>query len=312
MGMLCLILYSANVTSQSKPMRVLVIDDDRMSRDLLSVLLRAEGYVVECADSGEDAITQILHSDTAPDLVLADAQMPGLDGFRLAGELRSFCPPETLLLVMSGSRPPDQLIARFDGFLLKPFSMEEVAAALAARNSPYRAVNPPGKQERWTVVRGPAVRPPSSSRLVSIAASAQGPAASNRAQQPALQGMRSEQAPLRGVPVLDETIYQQLAASMPAPQLHQMYAMCVSDARARIAKMRQLAAARDGLQFVRQAHAIKGSCAMLGATELHRIAAELQANGRESAASEGVQAVNSLDELAAACDRLERILGSRV
>jgi CheY-like chemotaxis protein len=312
MGMLCLILYSANVTSQSKPMRVLVIDDDRMSRDLLSVLLRAEGYVVECADSGEDAITQILHSDTAPDLVLADAQMPGLDGFRLAGELRSFCPPETLLLVMSGSRPPDQLIARFDGFLLKPFSMEEVAAALAARNSPYRAVNPPGKQERWTVVRGPAVRPPSSSRLVSIAASAQGPAASNGARQRASQQIRSETADLRGVPVLDETIYQQLAASMPAPQLHQMYAMCVSDARARIAKMRQLAAARDGLQFVRQAHAIKGSCAMLGATELHRIAAELQANGRESAASEGVQAVNSLDELAAACDRLERILGSRV
>jgi CheY-like chemotaxis protein/HPt (histidine-containing phosphotransfer) domain-containing protein len=300
------------MTSQSKPVRVLVIDDDPVSRDLLSVLLRAEGYVVECADSGEDAITQIHHSVTAPDLVLADAQMPGLDGFRLAGELRSFCPPETLLLVMSGSRPPDQLIARFDGFLLKPFQMEEVAAALAAHNSASRAVKPPGKQERWAVVRGPASRPPSNSRLVSIAASTPEPAASNVTKQRALQKKLSGEAALSGAPVLDETIYRQLVASMPAPQLHQMYAMCVKDARARIAKMRQLAAARDGAQFVRQAHAIKGSCAMLGATELHRMAAALEANGRESAASEGVQAVNSLDELTAACDRLERILGSRV
>ena len=73
-------------------MRVLVIDDDSMSCDLLRVLLQAEGYEVECADSGEDAIAQIHHSATAPGLVLADAQMPGLDGSRLAGELRSFCP----------------------------------------------------------------------------------------------------------------------------------------------------------------------------------------------------------------------------
>jgi len=99
---------------------------------------------------------------------------------------------------------------------------------------------------------------------------------------------------------------------MPAPQLHQMYAMCLNDTRARITSMRQLAAARDGVQFVRQAHAIKGSCGMLGATELYRMAAELEANGRKSAAAEGVKAVNSLDELSSACDRLERILRSRV
>jgi hypothetical protein len=50
---------------------------------------------------------------------------------------------------------------------------------------------------------------------------------------------------------------------------------------------------------------------MLGATELHRMATELEANGLQAAAAQGVQAVNSLDELTNACDRLERILGSR-
>jgi len=161
-------------------MRVLVIDDDPMSRDLLRVLLQAEGYEVECADSGEDAITWIHHTATAPGLVLADVQMPGLAGSRLAGELRSFCPPETLLLLMSGSRPPDQILARFDGFLLKPFTMKDVTAMLAARNPSSSAKKTLVRREQWTVVRGPASRPPSNSRLVSIAASSEPQTASKK------------------------------------------------------------------------------------------------------------------------------------
>jgi HPt (histidine-containing phosphotransfer) domain-containing protein len=91
-----------------------------------------------------------------------------------------------------------------------------------------------------------------------------------------------------------------------------MYEMCLNDARARIASMRQLVAASDAAAFIRQAHAIKGGCGMLGATELRQMAAELEANGLQADATEGRQAVNSLDELTAACDRLERILGSRL
>jgi CheY-like chemotaxis protein len=291
-------------------MHVLVIDDDAMSRDLLRVLLQAEGYEVVCVDSGEDAITQIHHSATAPGLVLVDAQMPGLAGSRLAGELRSFCPPQTLLLLMSGSRPPDQVIARFDGFLLKPFKMKD----LAARNPPSGET--PARQERWTVVRGPASRSPSNSRLISIAASSEPQTASKKDARHHPQQALSTEAVLGGrssdLPVLNETIYRQLAASMPVPQLHQMYALCLNDTRKRIHSMRQLTASRDAEQFVRQAHAIKGGCGMLGATELHRMAAQLEARGLEAAETTGAEEVNSLDELSAACDRLERILGSRV
>jgi CheY-like chemotaxis protein/HPt (histidine-containing phosphotransfer) domain-containing protein len=295
-------------------MHVLVIDDDAMSRDLLRVLLQAEGYEVVCVDSGEDAITQIHHSATAPGLVLVDAQMPGLAGSRLAGELRSFCPPQTLLLLMSGSRPPGQVIARFDGFLLKPFKMKDVAAMLAARNPPSGET--PARQERWTVVRGPASRSPSNSRLISIAASSEPHTASKKDARRHPQQALSTEAVLGGrssdLPVLNETIYRQLAASMPVPQLHQMYALCLNDTRKRIHSMRQLTASRDAEQFVRQAHAIKGGCGMLGATELHRMAAQLEARGLEAAETTGAEEVNSLDELSAACDRLERILGSRV
>jgi CheY-like chemotaxis protein/HPt (histidine-containing phosphotransfer) domain-containing protein len=314
--MLCLILYSAIVTPQSKPMRVLVVDDDPMSLDLLRVLLQAEGYAVECAESGDAAITQLLHSDTAPDIVLVDAQMPGLAGSRLAGELRSFCPPQTLLLLMSASRPPGQILARFDGFLLKPFKMKDVAAALAAHNPPSGAIKTPATRARWTVVTGPASRSPSRSRLVSIAASSEPQTASkiDTHSQPQ-QAPSTEDGLLdssSGVPVLNETIYRQLAASMPAPRLRQMYALCVDDVRQRIRSMRQLAAAHDATAFIRQAHAIKGGCGMLGATELYTLAAQLEADGLEAAATSGTEEVNSLDEFAAACDRLERILGSRV
>jgi CheY-like chemotaxis protein/HPt (histidine-containing phosphotransfer) domain-containing protein len=325
--MLCLILYSAIMAAHSKPTRVLVIDDDPMSRDLLSVLLHAEGYEVECAESGEDAITQIRHSASAPGLVLADAQMPGLTGALLAGELRRVCSPQTLLLAMSASQPPHRAIADFDGFLLKPFTMEQVTAALQARSSAPESAKTPPARERWTVVRGPAGRSPSNPRLVSISASAPQTAASapqtaasapqtaaSAPQTASRRRARSQtQQPSTGTapPMLDEVIYRQLADSMPAPQLREMYALCLRDVRARIVAMRRQIEAKDGVAFVREAHSIKGACGMLGATELHRMAAELEANGPEAVVADCLQAVNSLDNLTCACDRVERILGSR-
>ena len=111
---------------------------------------------------------------------------------------------------------------------------------------------------------------------------------------------------------MNETIYQKLAGSMPLGQLQEMYPLCVNDARKRIAVMRSLVTEHDADRFVREAHAIKGGCGMLGATELHRMAAELETRGLDTAGAHQAQEVNSLDELSAACDRLERMLGSRV
>jgi HPt (histidine-containing phosphotransfer) domain-containing protein len=76
--------------------------------------------------------------------------------------------------------------------------------------------------------------------------------------------------------------------------------------------MRRLMASQDAVLFVREAHAIKGSSGMLGASQLHGMAAELERNGLDTAESSTSQEVNSLDELSAACDRLERMLGARV
>jgi CheY-like chemotaxis protein/HPt (histidine-containing phosphotransfer) domain-containing protein len=301
--------------TQPIPVHVLVIDDDAMSLELLAVLLEGEGYSVACADSGEAALELLRQGRSGPSLVLADVQLPGLSGAKLANRLRKTCGPDTLLLAMSGSQPTEKLITPFDGFLMKPFAMEEVAAALSARKELASAKKIPAKRERRVGGSRPVNTPKVSSKLLSIHASALGSASKNGMEdavgQTAVESLTTEKR-TSSSQVLDETIYRKLAGSMPAPQLHEMYAMCMNDARARIAVMRALAAAHEGATFVREAHAIKGGCGMLGATELHGMAAELEKNGLGAGTTEGTREVNSLDELSAACDRLERMLGSRV
>lgn len=284
------------MTQQSIPLTILVVDDDSMSRELLCVLLEAEGYAVTSADSGESALA-LLGDSTPPDVVLTDMQMPGTTGAQLASELRQACGPSTLLLAMSGSQPNDNAISQFDGFLLKPFHVSQIAAARSRRaeSDPVLA-----KKKALTPDPDPAYS------SISIHASAPGTASNVSMQMQVQEPQISFAIADPSVnPVLNEKIYRQLADCMPASQLHEMYTLCVNDARERIAVMRSLITARDATRYVREAHTIKGSCGMLGATQLHGMAAELEERGLDT------QEVNSLDELSAACDRLERMLGSR-
>jgi len=308
------------MSPQSNPIRVLVIDDDPTIRELLAALLEFEGYTVESADSGEAALAILIRSESAPDLVLADVQMPGTTGSQLALKLRRACNPATLLLAMSGSQPPAQTISLFDGFLLKPFRIEQVSAALRARslvshdpdNLPASGIATRRKKPTASLP-GRTCKPTFKSTSISALA----PKAASKARMSTqLQEAKSAQGidttdSASSDSVLNETIYRQLAASIPAPQLQEMYALCVNDARKRIDGMRTLAAAQDSVLFIREAHSIKGGCGMLGATELHRMAAELETNGLETGRAGGARDVNSLDELSAACDRLERMLRSR-
>jgi CheY-like chemotaxis protein len=126
-----LILF-ALMNKDSPPVRMLVVDDDAVSRELLALLLTREGYAVEVADSGDAALDQLRRMQGAlPAVVLTDIQMQGTTGGELAGELRSLCGAKTILLAMSGSEPEHRVQWDFDGFLLKPFTTQELAAAIA-------------------------------------------------------------------------------------------------------------------------------------------------------------------------------------
>lgn len=118
------------------PLRILVVDDDALSRDVLALLLEHAGYPVDTADSGDAAIRLLSTTpDRLPAVVLADIQMPGLAGSELAHAMREQCGANTMLLAMSGSTPPPEIIREFEGFLLKPFTIPKLAATIAAKGN---------------------------------------------------------------------------------------------------------------------------------------------------------------------------------
>jgi len=66
--------------------RILVVDDHPVNCELLEALLVPQGYDVETANSGAEALA--MARDNPPDLVLLDVSMPGMDGFQVAQQLR--------------------------------------------------------------------------------------------------------------------------------------------------------------------------------------------------------------------------------
>ena len=118
------------------PFRILVIDDDTLSRELLTLLLLREGYAVDSAESGDAALEALREQSTpSPDAILADLQMPGTRGFELALQLRGVC-GHARLIAISASASSNGDSDGYDTFLLKPFSSEALACALQASASP--------------------------------------------------------------------------------------------------------------------------------------------------------------------------------
>lgn len=117
--------------------RIVVIDDDDLSREVLTLIAAEAGFEVESFSSGEDALTT-LGAAAKPSAILADIQMPGISGRALAQELRNLCGEGTTLLAMSGSQVAQDQLSGYDAFLLKPFSAD--ALKLACDRSSLQAM----------------------------------------------------------------------------------------------------------------------------------------------------------------------------
>ncbi len=118
------------MSNGADPGRVLLIDDDELSREILELLLVEAGWEIVASGSGEEAVAG-LRAGVVPQVILADLKMPGLSGAELATALRGAwmeAPP--VLLAMSASEPASGATEGYDGFLLKPFSVEQFAEAV--------------------------------------------------------------------------------------------------------------------------------------------------------------------------------------
>jgi len=119
--------------------RLLVIDDEPLSRDLLQSSLSGAGYEVRIAKDGFAALAQM--RGALPDLIVSDLKMPNMSGFEfLSIARRRF--PQIPTIAVSGEfhSPIEPLGVLADAFLPKPFRLEELLAKIAdlLRDAPPR------------------------------------------------------------------------------------------------------------------------------------------------------------------------------
>jgi two-component system cell cycle response regulator DivK len=109
--------------------RILIVEDKANSRELLRTVLEQQGYAVEEAQDGEQALTRIRQQ--APDLVLMDLNMPGRNGYDVLQEIRNNLKLASLpvVAVTANAMPGDRervLAAGFTGYISKPVALSQL------------------------------------------------------------------------------------------------------------------------------------------------------------------------------------------
>ena len=115
-------------------MKVLVVDDERAVRDSLRRALELEGYEVELAVDGADALLR-LEANGQPDAVILDVLMPGVDGLEVCRRIRGKGNGVPVLMLTARTEVESRvagLDAGADDYLPKPFALEELLARLRA------------------------------------------------------------------------------------------------------------------------------------------------------------------------------------
>jgi DNA-binding NarL/FixJ family response regulator len=115
--------------------RLLVVDDEPNLLRAVAACLRAARFEVSTARSGHEALVQL--AESVPDLIISDIRMPGMDGYKLARQLRGA--PRTALVPIVFLTAKDETADRIEGFragidayLTKPFEPEELIAVVNA------------------------------------------------------------------------------------------------------------------------------------------------------------------------------------
>jgi two-component system, OmpR family, response regulator len=117
--------------ADGSPARVLVVDDEPSLAELLSRVLRYEGWVVETAATGAEAVSR--GRAFTPDAVILDVMLPDTDGLSVLAALRVDNPQVCVLFLTARDSVEDRIAgitAGGDDYITKPFSLEEVLARL--------------------------------------------------------------------------------------------------------------------------------------------------------------------------------------
>ncbi|MDA8236860.1 MAG: response regulator transcription factor [Chloroflexi bacterium] len=116
----------------TSPSRILVVDDEAPILDLVRGYLEREGFTVTTAADGPSALEAV--RSAAPDVVILDVMLPGIDGIEVCRRLRTFSDAYVLMLTARGEEI-DRIVGLSvgaDDYLVKPFSPRELVARVKA------------------------------------------------------------------------------------------------------------------------------------------------------------------------------------
>lgn len=126
------------------PIKVLLVDDERALTNLVTMALRYEGWEVEVAHDGRDAMSKF--AATEPDIAVLDIMLPDVDGLQILQRIRAASAYTPVLFLTARDSVTDRvtgLTAGADDYLTKPFSLEELVVRLRGLLRRGGEVSPP-------------------------------------------------------------------------------------------------------------------------------------------------------------------------
>ena len=141
-------------TMNTRPLRILVVDDDPAMVGAITALVGTEGHQVITAYDGLTAVKRF--REEHPDLVLLDLAMPGPDGFSVTGQMRAI--GQAPILIVSGESGEAAKVRALgigaDDYLTKPFGKAELLARIAAVMRRVDRTGMPGSSSRGPLSAG--------------------------------------------------------------------------------------------------------------------------------------------------------------
>jgi CheY-like chemotaxis protein len=115
---------------------ILVVDDDSDILSLIVMLLEGEGYTVETAHNGREALQRV--EQHLPDLILLDMNMPVMNGWEFARQFHARGSGQVPIVVLTAAEDARQRAAEIDatGWVGKPFDLEELFDAVQKYTHP--------------------------------------------------------------------------------------------------------------------------------------------------------------------------------
>jgi len=123
-------IFTQNLTGIAMEKRILVVDDEKMIRDMLEKALNREGYTVVCTESGEEALAIL--NDQKIFVMFLDLKLPGMNGLELCSQIRD-ANPMVIAYAITGFASDFELAdcrdAGFEDYFTKPVDLKTLFGA---------------------------------------------------------------------------------------------------------------------------------------------------------------------------------------